>query len=191
MDKKIFMVAGPNGAGKTTTALIVFPDLKIFEFLNADEIARGLAPLNPESVPVAASKLLIKRFQELLDSHKSFAFETTASGKNYIKYLNEAKQNNYQIHLLFLWLHSPELAIKRVAERVQQGGHNIHKETIRNRYFSGLKNLFDHYLKLADSFLILDNSSDKQKIIARKKINNLVDIQDSHTWTKMQELADG
>lgn len=189
MNKKLFMVAGPNGAGKTTTALIIFPNLKIYEFLNADEMAKGLSPLNPESVPVAASKLLIQRFRELLKQQKSFAFETTASGKNYVKYLQEARKNNFEIHLLFLWLHSPELAIKRVAERVKQGGHGIPTETIKNRYFLGLRNLFDCYLELVDSFLILDNSSDRKIIIARKEINNLIDVKDKYTWEKMQELA--
>ncbi|NNM43293.1 MAG: AAA family ATPase [Chlamydiae bacterium] len=185
------MIAGPNGAGKTTTALTTLPELKVYEFLNADEIAKGLAPLNPESVPLAASKLLIKRFRELLDHDKSFTFETTAAGKNYIKYLEEARRKGYEIHLLFLWLHSPELAIKRVAQRVKQGGHNIPKETIRGRYFAGLRNLFMYYLKLADSILILDNSFDSQRIIARKNSKDTLHIKDKPTWLKMQELANG
>lgn len=165
--------------------------LKVYEFLNADKIAKGLAPLNPESVPLAASKLLIKRFRELLDHDKSFAFETTAAGKNYIKRLEEAKKKGYEVHLLFLWLHSPELAIKRVAERVKQGGHNIPKETIRSRYFAGLKNLFKHYLKLADTILIPDNSFDVQRIIARKNIKDILHIKDKTAWSKMQELTNG
>lgn len=81
------MIAGPNGSGKTTTALDTLPELGVYEFLNADEIAKGLSPLNPESVPIAASKLMIKRFLELLGSNKSFGFETTATGKNYVKHL--------------------------------------------------------------------------------------------------------
>lgn len=185
------MIAGPNGAGKTTTALPSLRELKIYEFLNADEIAKGLSPLNPESVPLAASKLLIKRFRELLDHDKSFAFETTAAGKNYIKHLEEARKKGYEIHLMFLWLHSPDLAIKRVTGRVKQGGHSIPKETIRSRYFAGLKNLFQHYLKLADTILILDNSFGAQKIIARKNIKNAIHIKDTTAWSKMQELADG
>lgn len=189
MYKRIFMIAGPNGAGKTTTALSTLPELKVYEFLNADEIARGLAPLNPESVPLAASKLMIKRFRELLNFNKSFAFETTASGKNYIKHLKEARVKEYEIHLMFLWLSSPELAIKRVSERVKQGGHNIPEETIRNRYFSGIKNLFQHYLSLADAIIVLDNSSATQRIIARKNIHNTLQVQEESTWKEMQRLA--
>lgn len=189
MHKEIYMIAGPNGAGKTTTALSTLPELKVYEFLNADEIARGLSPLNPESVPLAASKLMIKRFRELLNINKSFAFETTASGKNYFKYLKEAREKEYQVHLMFLWLSSPELAIKRVSERVKQGGHNIPQETIRNRYFSGIKNLFHHYLPLADTIIILDNSSASQKIIARKYIHNTLQIQETSTWEEMHRIA--
>ncbi len=190
MDKKIVMIAGPNGAGKTTTALETLPGLKVYEFLNADAIAKGLAPLHPESVPLAASKLMIKRFRELLNLNKSFAFETTASGKNYVKHLEEARKKNYEISLMFLWLPSPEFAIKRVAERVKQGGHNIPEKTIKNRYFLGIKNLFNHYLILADTVIILDNSSESQKIIARKNSHNIIQIEEVSIWKKMQELAD-
>jgi predicted ABC-type ATPase len=191
VNKKIMMIAGPNGAGKTTTALPSLQRLNIFEFLNADEIARGLSPLNPDSVPLTASKLLIKRFKELLAQEKSFAFETTGAGKNYIKHLEEARKKGYKIHLIFLWLHTPEHAIKRVAQRVKQGGHNIPKETIKNRYFAGLNNLFTHYLQLADTILIFDNSFDVQRVIARKKINSTLEIKDINAWSKMQELANG
>ena len=90
---------------------------------------------------------------------------------------------------MFLWLSSPELAIKRVSERVKQGAHNIPEETIRNRYFSGIKNLFHHYLPLADTIIILDNSSASQKIIARKYIHNTLQIQETSTWEEMQRIA--
>ena len=111
------MIAGPNGAGKTTMSweLITYCPM-IYEFINADEIARGLAPLNPESMALTAGKLMIKRLKELLEANKSFAFETTAAGLNYIKYLKRAKQENYEIHLTFLWLASAEEAVKRVAQ---------------------------------------------------------------------------
>jgi predicted ABC-type ATPase len=190
MDKKIVMIAGPNGAGKTTIALDTLKELAVYEFLNADEIAKGIAPLNPESVPLAASKLLIKRFHELIDQGKSFAFETTAAGKNYIRHLENARKRGYEIHLFYVWLHSPELAIKRVAQRVKQGGHNIPKETIKSRYFAGLKNIFHYYIELTDTVVIIDNS-DKQTLIARKKIHENLHIKERTSWSKMQELANG
>src|SRR5580704_2136057 len=97
----------------------------LYEFINADEIARGLAPLHPESVAITASKLMLKRLRELFEADKSFAFETTAAGKNYIKYLKEAKARGYQLGLMFLWISSPEQAIQRVSKRVVQGGHHV------------------------------------------------------------------
>jgi predicted ABC-type ATPase len=158
--KRIFIIAGPNGSGKTTTALALQPDLlHIYEFINADEIAKGLAPLNPESVALQASKLMILRLRALLAAKKSFAFETTGAGMNYIKYLSEAKKIGYDIHLLYLWLHSADLAVQRVAHRVAEGGHHIPEEVIRRRYILGLKNIVTHYLPIAHTALILDNSA--------------------------------
>ena len=123
MPKKILMIAGPNGAGKTTMALELMRDREVlYEFINADEIARGLAPLHPESKALAASKLMIKRLKELLDSNKSFAFETTASGTNYVQHLKKAQKQGYQVTLTFLWLANPQETIRRVAQRVKQGG---------------------------------------------------------------------
>ena len=136
------MVAGPNGAGKTTMTLELISTLPMFyEFINADEIAKALAPLHPETVALTASKLMIKRMKELLNANKNFTFETTAAGVNYIKHLKVAQLQGYEITLTFLWLSSPNEAIKRVAERVKQGGHDVPKEVIIKRYYAGLKNL--------------------------------------------------
>lgn len=190
MTNKIFMISGPNGSGKTTTALsFIFSEI-IDEFINADEIARGLAPLHPESMSLTASKLLIKRLKELLNAKKSFAFETTGAGTNYIKHLKQAQEIGYEIYLLFLWLPSPDLAVERVANRVKQGGHNIPEDTIRRRYFAGLKNLIKYYLPLANRALILDNSiAGADKIIARKHIDHDLKIEDPNIWKEIQEVA--
>lgn len=191
MAKKIFMIAGPNGAGKTTTAMSLIPNsTMIYDFINADEIARGLAPLHPESMSLTASKLMLKRIRELLDSHKNFAFETTAAGVNYIKHLKEAQENGYQVHLLFLWLSSPDLAVKRVAQRVVQGGHHIPEDTIRRRYYAGLKNLIKHYVPLADTALILDNSiAELNKIIAKKEVANGLEIEETSIWKEIERMT--
>lgn len=136
------MIAGPNGSGKTTTALPLLSQHlnchAIYEFINADEIARGLAPLHPETMNLTASKLMISRLRELLAANKNFAFETTGAGKNYIKYLEQAQSKGYEINLLYLWLSDENLAVKRVAQRVAQGGHNIPENDIRRRYKQGL-----------------------------------------------------
>jgi predicted ABC-type ATPase len=170
MSKRIFVFAGPNGAGKTTAALTIFPSLiNIYEFLNADEIAKGLAPLHPESVGLTASKLMINRLRELLDLDKNFAFETTGAGTNFVKYLEKAKEKKYEIHLLYLWLDDVELAIDRVAKRVAQGGHNIPEDVIRRRYISGLRNVINIYLPLSSNAVIIDNSNIGSHVVIDRK----------------------
>ncbi len=190
MTKKIFMIAGPNGSGKTTTAMSLISNIGVLdEFINADEIARGLAPMHPESMSLTASKLMIKRLK--VEGNKSFAFETTGAGTNYVKHLKESKSKKYEVHLLFLWLPHADLAVKRVAHRVEQGGHHIPEDTIRRRYVSGIKNLVHHYLPLCDSGLILDNSVTQNKVIARKQgINNLI-IEEPTIWKEIEEVARG
>lgn len=191
--QRILMIAGPNGAGKTTMTLELIRSCALFyEFINADEIARGLAPKHPESMALTASKLMIKRLKELLDDNKSFAFETTASGTNYVKHLKEAKAKGYEINLTFLWLSKPEEAVKRVAQRVKQGGHNVPEESIIRRYYSGIKNLILHYLPLADEAFILDNSSQEssKRLVARKNKDDTLDIIDKSIWERIEEIAD-
>ena len=189
------MVAGPNGAGKTTMAreLMGFDPLVIYEFVNADEIAQGLAPVHPESMALAASKLMIKRIKDLLNLHKNFAFETTAAGTNYVRHLNEAKKTGYEINLTFLWLLSPEEAIRRVEERKKQGGHFIPKETIIRRYHSGLRNLLTFYLPLADTANILDNSSEQSsmRLVAKKNKNHPLEIVNQLLWERLEKSAHG
>ncbi|HUD02135.1 MAG TPA: AAA family ATPase [Rhabdochlamydiaceae bacterium] len=191
MPKRILMIAGPNGAGKTTIASRLIPDLPmLYEFINADEIARGLAPLHPESVALTASKLMLKRLRELFEADKSFAFETTAARTNYIKYLKDAKSRGYQLGLMFLWVSSPEQAIKRVRNRVIHGGHHVPEETIRRRYYAGLKNLLRCYLPLADFALILDNSmEDLTRIIASKNVEYPLEVENKATWAKLERTA--
>lgn len=192
MSKKILMIAGPNGAGKTTMTLELIRSCSmLYEFINADEIARGLAPKHPESMALTASKLMIKRLKELLDADQSFAFETTASGTNYVKHLKSAKVKGYEISLTFLWLSKPEEAVKRVAQRVKQGGHHVPEETIVRRYYLGIKNLLIHYLPLVDEALIMDSSSEtsSKRLIARKNMNNPLDIRDIAIWKKIEEVA--
>ncbi|MCB1085236.1 MAG: AAA family ATPase [Chlamydiia bacterium] len=194
MSKKILMMAGPNGAGKTTlTHELIARSPLIYEYLNADEIAKGLAPLHPESVVISASKLMLQRLKELLDLEKNFAFETTASGKNYIRYLKQAKERGFSISLTFIWLSSPEQAIQRVEQRVKQGGHSIPRETIIRRYYSGLRNLLESYLPFCDTALILDNSSKQlpRRIMAHKNEGGSLQILDPVVWKKLKEVAHG
>jgi len=166
MSRKILMLAGPNGAGKTTLAKkLITHSTDYYDFVNADEIARGLSPMHPEHVALAAGKLMLLRMQELLKAGKSFAFETTASGVNYVKHLKQAQTNGYDVELVFLWLATECQAVERVAQRVQQGGHYVPKEAIVRRYHAGLRNLFAHYLPLSDRAVVMDNSGERERVL--------------------------
>ena len=140
----LFIISGCNGAGKTTASFTILPELlHVKEFVNADEIARGLSPFQPETVSIAAGKIMLRRLQELLLQGHDFAFETTLSTKSYKDKIEEAKLKGYTVTLLFFWLQSVELAVERVKIRVAEGGHNIEPEVIKRRYTRGIKNLFE------------------------------------------------
>ncbi len=173
----IFIIAGCNGAGKTTAAYNLLPEVfKTVEFVNADEIARGLSPLNVEGVAFQAARIMIERIEQLITGNKSFSFETTLSGLSYLKFIKEAKEKGYGITFFFVYLNSAELAKSRVALRVSKGGHNIPDEVITRRYSKGINN-FSKYALLADDWYLYDNSASDYQLIAKnisgeKEISN-------------------
>lgn len=159
MSKNLYIIAGCNGAGKTTASYTILPEiLDCKEFVNADEIARGLSPFNPNSMAIEAGKLMLKRINELLGREESFAIETTLATRSYVNLVHQAKKKGYLVTLLFFWLRSPEIALQRIAERVQNGGHDIPTPTARRRYVSGITNLFNLYATEVDCWYIYDNS---------------------------------
>ncbi len=161
------LIAGPNGAGKSTSAPALLSDQnQALEFVNADDIAKGLSAFNPEKVAVAAGRILLERFQELSDAGESFAIETTLSGRGYARHVEDLKGRGYRFELIFLWLPSVELAVARVAQRVALGGHNIPEDVIRRRYRSGLKNFFELYRPMADLWRFCDSSQPHPRLIA-------------------------
>ena len=167
MSKNLYIISGCNGAGKTTASYTVLPEiLNCKEFVNADEIARGLSPFNPESVVIEAGRLMLQRIDFLLEKDTSFSIETTLSTKSYINLVRRAQEKGFSVRILFFWLNSPELAIRRVAERVAKGGHNIPEPIIRRRYTAGLKNLFNLFMDQVDYWDIYDNSDYPRKQIA-------------------------
>lgn len=154
----LYIIAGCNGAGKTTASYSVLPDLlECREFVNADEIARGLSPFNPESVAIEAGRLMIQRIESLVGQRKTFAIETTLATRSYAALVHKVHDLGYNVVLLFFWLPSPEIAVKRVAKRVSEGGHNIPSETIYRRYRLGLQNFFDIFIDIVDSWSFYDN----------------------------------
>ena len=156
----LYIIAGCNGAGKTTASFTVLPEmLDCDEFINADEIARGISPLNPEKAAIEAGRYMLTKIDKLIAGKKDFAFETTLATKSYVKTIQLAKQEGYRIVLVFFWLDSVELAIERVKTRVLDGGHNIPTPVILRRYYSGLLNLFNLYIPICDYWMIFDNST--------------------------------
>lgn len=170
MQKRLFIIAGCNGAGKTTTSFRILPELlNCKEFVNADEIARGISPFQPEKVALEAGRIMLSRIHELIEKGEDFAFETTLATKSYLGFIDKARENGFHITLVFFWLNSPDLAITRVAHRVNEGGHNIPIEVIKRRYSRGLKNLFSLYFDKVDYLLIFDNSDPQPELIAEKE----------------------
>ena len=169
MKKNLYIIAGCNGAGKTTASFTILPEiLNCKEFVNADEIARGLSPFQPEKVAFEAGRIMLNRINDLLNSGENFAFETTLATKSYKSKIKIAKIQNYSITLIFFWLQNENLAVERVKSRVLEGGHNIERAVIKRRYYNGIKNLFEIYIHIVDEVMIIDNSEGKHDLIAKK-----------------------
>ncbi|MGB3851590.1 MAG: zeta toxin family protein [Tunicatimonas sp.] len=189
--KNLYVVAGCNGAGKTTASYTILPEiLNCKEFVNADEIARGISPFQPEKVGIEAGRMMLKRIKNLLEAGESFAFETTLSTRSYVKFVEKAKQKDYQITCIFFWLDSEEMAISRVNIRVKEGGHDIPEEVIRRRYKSGLKNFFNLFLPKVDNWLFVNNSGDSYEVIAEGSMNEIT-VNNVSRWKKLKEKYNG
>jgi predicted ABC-type ATPase len=184
------MVGGPNGAGKTSWAYRQLPaTLSITEFVNADEIARGLSPLDPESSALSAGRLMIARLNELVEAEHSFAFETTCSGRGHVRLLEKCRAKGYLITVIFLWLPSAQTAIERVARRVKQGGHRIPDDVVIRRYSGGLRNMRDIYLPLADEAFIYDNSDGSGLLVAERRVATKLVVHDGERWNRILGVA--
>lgn len=162
----LYIIAGCNGAGKTTASMTVLPEiLDCREFVNADEIAKGLSPFQPEEVAIEAGKIMLERIEYLLARRVTFAIEITLATRSYQNLVVQAKSLGYRIVLLFFWLPSPEQAEQRVAYRVSTGGHDIPKEVIHRRYWRGLQNLFEIFIPIVDEWSIYNNFCEIKPIV--------------------------
>lgn len=190
-DKKLYIIAGCNGAGKTTASFTILPEiLDCKEFVNADEIARGLSPFQPEKVSFEAGRIMLNRIKELLSQNENFAFETTLSTRSYKNKIVEAKEKGYRVILLFFWLQNIELAKERVKIRVSEGGHNIEPDVIERRYLKGIKNLFEIYLPIVDGAFIFDNSEIKHELLADKQIDSELNIVNQEKFNLLKNYYD-
>ena len=171
----LYIIAGPNGAGKTTFARKFLPDYaRCLEFVNVDLIANGLSPFGPERAALKAGRIMLEQIHSLMNRGLDFCFETTLSGKSYLRLLNELKQRKcYNIHLFFLWINSVKLALERIELRVQQGGHNIPEAVVRRRFDKGISNFFHFYRPVVDRWIIFNNSGDVPEVVAFEESGKL------------------
>jgi len=183
----LYLIAGCNGAGKTTASFAILPEmLGCKEFINADEIARGLSPFQPEKAAIDAGRIMVHRMEEMLKQQQDFAIETTLATKTYVKFIKKAQKEGYFVTLLYFWLNSPELAIRRVEDRVRSGGHNVPIEIIRRRYKAGARNLFTLYTPISDYWMVIDNSENPFKIIIEGKKEMVIEEHDSIIYNQIK-----
>lgn len=182
--KELYIIAGCNGAGKTTASMTILPEvLNCREFVNADEIAKGISPFKPEEVAIEAGRIMLQRINYLIEHDETFAIETTLATKSYRNLIVGAKEKGYTVILLFFWLPSPEMAVERVASRVASGGHDIPKDVIYRRYWNGLCNLFDIFVPIVDYWSLYENGCAMNPIIVNNRII------DNERYNKIKELC--
>ncbi len=164
--KKILILAGPNGAGKTTFAREFLPnEANCPVFVNADLIAAGLSPFDPDAAAFRAGRLMLEEIASHAAAGRSFAFETTLSGLTYARMIPRWRGDGYTVKLIFLALNTPEDAINRVELRVQQGGHDVPPDVIRRRFSAGLRNFKRIYRPLVDYWRLVDNTGDQPRVL--------------------------
>jgi predicted ABC-type ATPase len=185
-----YIIAGPNGAGKSTFAIQFLPDMvRCDNFINADMIAAGISPLNPENAQIAASRIFLKELRKNIHNKVDFAFETTLSGSSYLKMIKNLKANGWHIILFYLWIPSVEFSSARVKQRVEQGGHNIPEDAISRRYSKSIKNLMNRYVGLCDEVYCLDNSGVIPQLVFELDKNGLR-VNNKTIYDKINEVAD-
>ena len=186
---QVIVLAGINGAGKTTASMALLRETRIPSFTNADTIARGLNAFDVESVAAKAGRVMLDHLHELAAARRSFAFETTLSGRAYAPWLRRLAESGYAVHLLYYWLRAPEMAIDRVADRVLSGGHHVPADTIRRRYTRSVSNFFELCRSVVTTWHVYDNSDRKRYLIAHN--NSYFDVVvDDERWEAFQRSAD-
>lgn len=189
--QRLFIISGCNGAGKTTASYTLLPEmLECRQYVNSDEFAKGLAPFDPESVSVQASRLMLMRIRYLFSKKEDFSIETTLATRSLLKMIREAQAEGYFVTLMYFWLNSPDLAVARVKARVEAGGHNIPEETVRRRYRVGIKYFFRDYAPLCDRWILADNSQVPFRVIAEGYKDDVTVIKDEATFRRILESAE-
>jgi predicted ABC-type ATPase len=170
LSPRCIIIAGPNGAGKTTFAReFLAKEAGVVHFVNPDLIASGLSPLRPELAALAAGRLFLLQLDRLAKFKDDFAFESTLSGLTYLNRLKRWKARGWRIEIVYLRISSPRLALRRIAARVKQGGHNVPRADVLRRFTRSLENFESHYRLLADAWSVYDNSGSTPKLLERSQ----------------------
>jgi predicted ABC-type ATPase len=186
----IIIIGGPNGAGKTTVSREVLAEtLGITEFVNADTIAAGLSGFDPERAAFAAGRIMLQRLHELADARTTFAFESTLASRTFAPWLKRLKRRRYEVHLLYIWVRSPEISIRRVRARIRKGGHAVPEDVIRRRHTRSAANFWHLYRPLADTWHAYDNSGRTPALIAAGEIGTRPTAANLKRLSPLLELA--
>ena len=186
---KLYIISGCNGSGKTTASYTLLPDLlNCREFVNSDEFAKSFSPFDPGAASVTASRYMLMKINYLLERKADFAIETTLATRSLLQIVRQAQQLDYETTVLYFWLNSPELAIERVRDRVESGGHHIPDAVIRRRYVMGLQYLFDVYIPVIDRWILADNSKPPFSVVAEGS-KDVIYIKDNEKYQLIQRIA--
>ncbi len=186
----LYIIGGPNGVGKTTFADEYLPDeIKKLEFINADLIARGLSPYDPEAVAIEAGKIALKRIKELIAQKASFTWETTMSGKSAVVWLRKARESGYILKAYFLWVRHPDTTITRIRQRVTEGGHNIPEDVSRRRFFKTIQNFVSIYRPIIHNWKLFQNEHPGPRLLALEKYGRLI-VRDRRRLAEIQREAE-
>ena len=182
----VVVLSGPNGAGKSSAAALLLPELGIDEFVNADVIAAGLNPGDPQSAALSAGRIMLQRLGDLIATGSDFALESTLSGRAYQRLFAELAAASYDISLYYIWLPSPDVSLERVRHRVQLGGHDIPESDVRRRYARGVENFYRIYRPLSTRWLVQNGNAAGERKVAEGHGNTVDFVHDPVIWSTIQ-----
>ena len=187
---RMYIISGCNGSGKTTASYMLLQELlDCSEFVNSDEFAKSLAPFHPETAYITASRYMLKKLRYLVARREDFCIETTLATRSLLKMVRTAQDQGYFVTVVYLWLNDPEIAVQRVAARVEAGGHDVPPDVIRRRYYTGLEYVFELYSPVCDKWMLVDNSTNEFRIVAEGSAKGTT-VRDLTLYNQIKETND-